>query len=105
MADTPLHKWALGSNDANDALELLLAAPGIDVNATGNLGHTALMIAVGSCKGAAVSRLLHDERFLVNATATNGMTALMLVSRAGDDVSVRTLLGHLGIDVNLGAHS
>lgn len=105
VANTPLHNWAMGTEEDADVLALLLAAPGIDVNAAGNFGQTALMTAADGRKGGKLSRLLSDERVRLNPTNHEGLTALILAARAGNDKCVRLLLARDDLDVDLGAEN
>lgn len=106
VTTTPLHDWALARRGKADTLALLLAAPGIDVNAAGDSGRTALMITVVTENARMLSLLLRDERVNVNATDHEGMTALMLAARpVRNDACVRILLARDDIVVEPGAEN
>lgn len=105
-ANTPLHDWALAKMRDESTLAFLLAAPGIDVNAAGEFGQTALMRAVRGQTLERVSLLLRDARVDVNATDHEGMTALMLAARdVNNDACVRMLLAREDIVVEQGPES
>lgn len=70
--------------------DVLLAQPGIDLEATAMNGNTALMMAAYQHNGAAVSALLAHGA----AVSRPGWTALHYAAAAGDDAIVRQLLDH-----------
>jgi ankyrin repeat protein len=74
---------------------------GVDVNAKGPYGQTALMIAALKGNTEAVTLLLASPRIQVNEQAKNGATALMIAASKGYLEIVKALLGTEGIDVNL----
>jgi ankyrin repeat protein len=69
---------------------LLLAAPGVTVDAPATNGNTALMMAAFQHNGAAVTALLARGAVV----SPPGWTALHYAAAAGDDAIARQLLAH-----------
>ena len=102
-----------GGADVNDVLifaarkgeidvvrHLLLAEPGINVNARSRTGNTALMHAARKGHIDVVRQLLAVPGINVNARSRTGNTALMHAARKGHIDVVRQLLAVPGINVN-----
>lgn len=73
-----------------NVFDVLLAAPGVTVDAPAMNGNTALMLAAFQHNGAAVTKLLARGA----AVSPPGWTALHYAAAAGDDAIVRQLRGH-----------
>ena len=84
-------------------LNLLLTAPGINPNAADDEGETPLMKAAHDNSMMIVSRLLRDERVLVNLTNNWGLSALYQAAQQGAYKPLRALLARPDTDVMLGA--
>ena len=82
-------------NDHTEIVKLLLSA-GADVNARGNYGHTALMVAADHTE---IAKLLISAGVNLNAGNNDGYTALMLAARNGHTESAKLLIV-AGADVN-----
>ncbi|KAF5334654.1 hypothetical protein D9611_012001 [Ephemerocybe angulata] len=82
-------------------LKLLLAVPGIDVNAPGDYGRTSLSFAAEKGHEAVVKLLLAAPDIDVNAPDTDGRTPLSFAAMYGQEAVVKLLLAAPGIDVNV----
>ncbi|KAF5320086.1 hypothetical protein D9611_010316 [Ephemerocybe angulata] len=82
-------------------LKLLLAVPGIDVNAPGNYGRTSLSFAAEKGHKAVVKLLLAAPGINVNAADTSGQTPLSFGAEKGHEAVVELLLAAPGIAVNV----
>lgn len=77
---------------ACEALEMLLALPGIDLEARDSLGRTALLVAAGRGQLDFVKRLLpHCD---ADAARSNGGTPLMEAAYMGNAPMVELILSH-----------
>ena len=93
--DTPLHA-ACSSSMTDACLGLLLASPGIDVEALNGKGETALHVAAAAGANVAVAMLLAAGAS-PNARALDGETPL---HRATTAPCVKSLIAAPGVDVN-----
>ncbi|KAF5324030.1 hypothetical protein D9611_008329 [Ephemerocybe angulata] len=82
------------------ALRLLLATPGINVNAPDTDGWTPLSVAARGSHEAVVKLLLAAPEIDVNAPDTSGRTPLRFAAEACHEAVVKLLLAVPGIDVN-----
>ncbi|KAF5324039.1 hypothetical protein D9611_008303 [Ephemerocybe angulata] len=81
-------------------LKLLLAVPGIDVNAPGDYGRTSLSFAAEKGHEAVVKLLLAVPGINVNVLDCKGWTPLRFAAENGHEAVVKLLLAAPGIDVN-----
>ena len=95
---TPLH-WASHFGRAN-VVQVLLAAPGIDVNRADMFGRTPLYRASYKGHTVTVSLLLAAPGIDVNKADEDGWTPLSIASSEGHTLVVKALLRKRGIDVN-----
>ena len=96
---SPLYYAAV--NGAADCLRLLLAVPGIEVDARVNVMlDTALHAATDHDHVGCVEALLEDGRADVNAAAVDGCAPLHLAARNACNRSMELLLSVPGVDVN-----
>ncbi|KAF6763519.1 ankyrin repeat-containing domain protein [Ephemerocybe angulata] len=82
-------------------VKLLLAAPGIEVNASDTRGRTPLRFAAENSHEAVVKLLLAAPRIDVNAPDTDGRTPLCFAAQRGHEAIVKLLLTAPGIDVSV----
>ena len=83
----------------------MLLDKGVDVNAIGEAGITALQLAVQKGNSDIVKALLAYEKINVNVQTTNHTTPLKFAAGKGDIDSMNILLNHKAIDVNMGSKS
>eukprot|EP01012_Entosiphon_sulcatum_P020748 TRINITY_DN25624_c0_g1_i1.p1 TRINITY_DN25624_c0_g1~~TRINITY_DN25624_c0_g1_i1.p1 ORF type:complete len:210 (+),score=33.35 TRINITY_DN25624_c0_g1_i1:483-1112(+) len=99
----PLHKIARGSveraDTALDLLELLLAHPGVDVNATNDEGLTALHRAAMWGHTAIVARLLRHEGIRTAAVDHKGRSASDRARAMGFAELAALITGHGGCGI------
>ncbi|KAF5323959.1 hypothetical protein D9611_008225 [Ephemerocybe angulata] len=81
-------------------VKLLLAAPGINLNAPDTNGWTPLSLAVREGREAIAQLLLAAPGIDVNAQDTKGRTALKISAQNGDEAIVKLLLAAPGINLN-----
>ena len=89
---------AAGNTEAVAAL--LTVAPGLDVNAAGNDGRSALMRAAFEGHTETVALLATVPGLDVDAVEGDGYTALTMAARKGHTDTVAALLAIPGLDVN-----
>ena len=87
------------SNNQIGAAKVLCMTPGIEINATDEDGHTALMYAFYKGDRGLV-RLLLEHKADINAQDERGHTALMFASLKGNIQMIKLLLEH-NADVNV----
>ena len=88
-------------NAQRKCIEILLGAPGIDVNQPLISGATALYIACKNKQRLEAIHLLLLAPFIdINKAKKNGKTPLYMACYKGSSVVVEALLGAPGIDVN-----
>ena len=83
-------------------IEMLLAAPEINVNHTADKGFTALYVASQKGRAEVVKRLLAVPGIKINSATRNGSTPLIMASQNGQKDAVALLLAAAGIDYNRG---
>ncbi len=97
--DTPLLHVAV-LNNLHECLSLLLATPGIDVNATDAEGNSALFCAVSHNKPECLKLLLDVPGIHVNAENGESRSPLCRAAENGYTECVKLLLKAPGIDIN-----
>ncbi|KAF6743832.1 ankyrin repeat-containing domain protein [Ephemerocybe angulata] len=81
-------------------VKLLLAKPGIEVNAADTNGRTPLHVAAKGSHEAVIQLLLAAPGIDVNASDTDGRTPLHVAAAEDHEVILKLLLAAPGIDVN-----
>ena len=86
------------SKGNNEAVDLLLAKSGTDVNIEGDGGRRPLHSAIVANNTEAVSKLLAMPGIDVNARTGGGSTPLQVACHMNKDLIVEKLLAYPGID-------
>ena len=103
IRETPLN-FALGlKGEPHDpaAVQQVLDAPGVDVNATDKFGQTALLLQCMRGRSLNVKLLLADPRVNPNLACSEGNTPLNFAACHGADRCVEVLLADERVDVSL----
>ena len=103
IRETPLN-FALGlKGEPHDpaAVQQVLDAPGVDVNATDKFGQTALLLQCMRGRSLNVKLLLADPRVNPNLACSEGNTPLNFAACHGADRCVEVLLADGRVDVSL----
>ena len=90
LSRTPLMEASTGNY--LEFLRILLAIPGIEINAVNNNHKTALYLAVDYGQRLNVQELLKSPRIDVNIPAQDGVTPIMRASQRNADGIIRDLL-------------
>lgn len=85
--------------------DLLLARPGIEVNAQNNVGDTALIKAAACGFTLTLQSLLKAPSIDVNLSNGDGVTALIAACKFGEQECIGSLLAHPDLKINLVDHS
>lgn len=81
--------------------KLLLEQDGVDINAKGHLGTTAILLAVTLGQTEATKLLLQNEKLEINLADSHGRSPLMAATEVGHLEAVELLLENSTVDVNL----